>query len=76
MPVRQFVLSVPKGPRPFLHLPARGPPQTELAMELSGGKQEEVAQEGSPDDLNQSLEFDPADPGPVPHDHFDQSWGA
>ena len=59
---------------PLLH-PARGPPQTELAMELSGGKQEKVAQDGSPDDLDQSPEFDPADPEPVPDDHFDQSWG-
>jgi hypothetical protein len=43
---------------------------------------DEVAQESFPDDLDQSPEFDPADPEPIP-DHasrgardFDQTWGA
>jgi hypothetical protein len=60
---------------PLLH-PARGPPQTELAMGPDGGKQHEVAQGFFPDDLDQSPEFDPTDPEPIPQDDFDQSWGA
>ena len=45
------------------------------------GLAEEAARESFPDDLDQSSEFDPADPEPIP-DHasrgardFDQSWG-
>ncbi len=60
---------------PLLH-PPRGPPQTELAMGPHGGKHHEVAQRFSPDDLDQSPEFDPADPEPIPEDDFDQRWGA
>jgi len=40
------------------------------------GEQEEVAQESLPDDLDQSPNFDPTEPGPIPNDKFDQSWGA
>jgi hypothetical protein len=40
------------------------------------GQAEEVAQECFPDDLDQSPEFDPADPEPVPEDDLDQSWHA
>jgi hypothetical protein len=56
--------------------PARGPPQTELTIGPDGGKLHEVAQESFPDDLDQSSEFDPADPEPIPEDDFDQSWDA
>ena len=74
--------SWPTSPSP-LHPPSfirpRGPPQTELAMEpmgSDGGQVDEVAQESLPDDLDQSPEFDPADPEPLPEDDFDQSRGA
>ncbi len=60
---------------PLLH-PARGPPQTELAMGSDDGQVDEVAQEPFPDDLDQTPGFDPADPEPVPEDGFDQSWEA
>jgi hypothetical protein len=60
---------------PLLH-PARGPPQTELDMGSDGGEAEEVAQESLPDHLDQSSEFDPAEPEPIPEDNFDQSWDA
>jgi hypothetical protein len=60
---------------PLLH-PARGPPQTELAMGPHGGKHHEVAQGFFPDDLDQSPEFDPTDPEPIPEDDFDQRSGA
>ena len=48
-------------------------------MGATGGETEEVAQEFFPDDLDQSPEFDPTDPEPIPEDDFDQSdqsWGA
>jgi hypothetical protein len=44
-------------------------------MDLSGGEQEGAAQESFPDDLDQSPDFDPADPEPIPQDHFHQSPG-
>jgi hypothetical protein len=31
--------------------------------------------ESFPDNLDQSPEFDPADPEPIPQDDFDQTWG-
>jgi hypothetical protein len=40
------------------------------------GEKDEAAQESFPDDLDQSPEFDPAQPEPIPEDHFDQSRGA
>jgi hypothetical protein len=36
----------------------------------------EAAQESFPDDLDQTPEFDPANPEPVPEDDFDQSRSA
>jgi hypothetical protein len=60
---------------PLIH-PARGPPQTDLDMGTGGGEAEKVAQESFPDHLDQSPEFDPADPKPIPVDDFDQSWNA
>jgi hypothetical protein len=44
-------------------------------MGLTGGEVEEAAQESFPDGLDQSPDFDPAEPEPVPVDDFDQSWG-
>jgi hypothetical protein len=60
---------------PLIH-PARGPPQTQFAMGPGQPEQDEVAQESFPDDLDQSPEFDPAEPEPVPEDDFDQNSGA
>ena len=67
-------LGQPTSP-PLLH-PARGPPQTELAMRPGVGQTNEVVQESFPDELDQTPEFDPAEPEPVPEEVFDQSWGA
>jgi hypothetical protein len=45
-------------------------------MGPGGGEAIEVAQGCFPDDLDQSPEFDPTEPEPIPEDHFDQSRGA
>jgi hypothetical protein len=45
-------------------------------MGTGRGKHHEVAQGCFPDDLDQTPDFDPADPEPIPEDHFDQSWDA
>jgi hypothetical protein len=74
-PITQILAHIGEPTSPPLLHPARGPPQTELAMDLSGGEQGEAAQESFPDDLEQSPEFDPAEPEPVPEDSFDQSFG-
>ena len=47
-----------------------------IAMGPDGGKHREVAQGVLPDNLDQSPEFDPTEPEPIPQDGFDQSWGA
>ncbi len=60
---------------PLLH-PARGPPQAEFDMGLGVVEAQEVAQESLPGDLDQTPEFDPAEPEPTPDDDFDQSWDA
>jgi hypothetical protein len=44
-------------------------------MGPGGGETEEAVQEFSPDDLDQTPQFDPAEPEPSPEDDFDQSWG-
>jgi hypothetical protein len=61
--------------RPTLH-PARGPPQTELAIATGKAEQDEVAQGSFPDDLDQTTPFDPAEPEPIPEDNLDQNWRA
>jgi hypothetical protein len=38
------------------------------------GQADKVVRESFPDDLDQSPEFDPTEPEPVPEDDFDQSW--
>jgi len=75
-PITQILahLGEPTSP-PLIH-PARGPPQTELAMGPGQPEHDEVAQQSFPDDLDQSPEFDPTDPEPIPEDDFDQSSGA
>lgn len=57
-------------------LPCQETAQTELDIETSCGEVGQVAQDPFPDDLDQSLEFDPAVPEPIPQDDFDQNWGA
>ena len=75
VPITQILAHIGEPTSPPLLHPARGPPQTELAMDLSAGEQQEAAQGFFPDDLDQSPEFDPAGPEPVPEDDFDQSQG-
>jgi len=57
---------------PILH-PARGPPQAEFEMGLNGVEIEKVAQGNPPHDLDQTPDFDPAEPDPLPEEDFDQS---
>jgi hypothetical protein len=78
-PITQILAHIGEPTSPPLIHPARGPPQTELAMGPmgpDGRNHDEAVQESFPDDLAQSPEFDPADPEPIPDDDFDQSWGA
>jgi hypothetical protein len=75
-PITQILAHIGEPTSPSLTYPARGPPQTELTMGPRGGEAVEVAQESFPDDHDQSSEFDPTEPEPVPEDDFDQSWGA
>jgi hypothetical protein len=75
-PITQILAHIGEPTSPPLLHPARGPPQTELAMRPGGGQADEVAQESLPDDLDQSSEFDPTEPEPIPEDDFDQSWEA
>jgi hypothetical protein len=75
-PITQILAHIGEPTSPPLLHPPRGPPQTELAMGPYGGQADEVAQESFPDDLDQSPQFDPTNPEPIPEDHFDQSWDA
>ena len=45
-------------------------------MGFAGAESYEAAQESSHVDLNQTEEFDPTDPEPVPEEDFEQSWDA
>ena len=72
-PIAQILAHIGEPTSPPLLHPARGPPQTKLAMDLSGGEREKVAQESFPDDLDQSPDFDPAEPDPIPDDDLDQT---
>ena len=74
-PITQILAHIGEPTSPPLLHPARGPPQTELAMGPGSGQADEAAQESFPDDLDQSSEFDPVEPEPIPEDDFDQSWG-
>ena len=74
-PINRILAHIGEPTSPPLIHPPRGPPQTELAMDLNGEKQQEAAQESFPDDLDQTPDYDPSDPEPIPEDHFDQSWG-
>jgi hypothetical protein len=75
-PITQILAHIGEPTSPPLIHPARGPPQTELAMGPMGpdrGEKDEVAQESFPDNLDQSPAFDPTEPEPIPEDDFDQS---
>jgi hypothetical protein len=74
-PITQILAHIGEPTSPPLLHPARGPPQTELAMRLAGAESEVAVQETFPDDLDQSSEFDPVEPEPIPEDNFDQSCG-
>jgi hypothetical protein len=45
-------------------------------MGPGSGQPDEVAQESFPDGLDQTPEFDPTEPEPIPEDDLDQTWGA
>jgi len=75
-PITQILAHIGEPTWPPLLHPSRGPRQTELAIGPDGGKHHEVAKESFPDDLDQSPEFDPTEPEPIPEDDFDQSWDA
>ena len=75
-PITQILAHIGEPTSPPLLHPARGPPQVEFDMGAAGGETHKVAQESFPDDLNQSPEFDPTEPEPIPEDDFDQSWEA
>jgi hypothetical protein len=72
-PITQILAHIGEPTSPPLIHPPRGPPQTELAMGRTGAEAEEAAQESFPDDLDQTPQFDPAEPEPVPDDDFVQS---
>ena len=65
-PITQILAHIGEPTSPPLLHPARGPPQTEFAMGPGGGETNEAAQESFPDDLDQTPEFDPAEPEPIP----------
>jgi len=75
-PISQILAHIGEPTSPPLIHPARGPPQVELAMGPGGPDAEEAAQDTFPGDLDQTPEFDPAEPEAVPEDDFDQSGGA
>jgi hypothetical protein len=60
---------------PLLH-PPKEPLQTELDMGFEGAESDEAAQDALFDYLDQSPEFGPAGPEPLPEDDFDQRWEA
>jgi hypothetical protein len=77
-PITRILAHIGEPTSPPLIHPARGPPQTELAMGSTGpdvGTPYEAPQESFPHDLDQTPEFDPAEPEPVPEDDFDQTCG-
>ncbi len=78
-PITQILAHIGEPTSPPLIHPPRGPPQTKLAMGPVGPdarQADEAVQESFPDDLDQSPEFDPTEPEPIPEDDFDQSAGA
>jgi hypothetical protein len=75
-PITQILAHIGEPTSPPLIHPARGPPQTEFEMGPGSVEAEEVAQESLPDDLDQTPDFDPVEPEPIPEDDLDQSWGA
>jgi hypothetical protein len=74
-PITRILAHIGEPTSPPLIHPARGPPQTELHMGREEPQHDEVFQALPPDDLDQTPEFDPADPEPIPDDHHDQTHG-
>jgi len=72
-PIAQILAHIGEATSPPLIHHARGPPQTEFHIDLGGPQREEAAQGSPPNDLDQTPEFDPTEPEPVPVDPFDQS---
>jgi len=72
LPIGQILAHIGEPISPPLLHPARGPPQTEF--DLGDPEAKEVALGSAPDDLDQTPDFDPADPEPIPDHDFDQSW--
>jgi hypothetical protein len=58
---------------PLIH-PPRGPPQTEIEMSPGEAEREDAAQYPFPDDFDQTPDFDPTEPEPIPGDDFHQRW--
>jgi hypothetical protein len=74
-PISLVLAHIGEPTSPPLLNPTRGPPQTDLAIGTGQAEQDEAAQDSFPDDSDQTTPFDPAEPEPIPQDHFDQSWG-
>ena len=71
-PITKMLAHIGEPTSPPLTHPARGPPQTDLDIRHIGGEtQDEAAQESFPDDLDQTPQFDPAEPEPIPEDDSD-----
>ena len=71
LPIGQILAHIDEPTSPRLLHPARGPPQTGFEIDLGGPEAEKAA--APPENLDQTPQFDPADPEPVPNDDFDQS---
>jgi len=74
-PITQILAHIGEPTSPPLLHPPRGPPQAEFGMGAPGGETQEAAQESFPDDLDQTPEFDPTEPEPIPEVDLDQSCG-
>ena len=72
-PISRVLGHIGEPTRPPLLHPARGPPQAEFNLGGDSGHGTPRTTGQHPFDLNQSSEFDAADPEPVPDFEFDQS---
>ena len=72
-PISRVLGHIGEPTRPPLLHPARGPPQAEFDLGGDSGHGTPRTTGQHPFDLNQSPEFDAADPEPVPDFEFDQS---
>lgn len=72
-PITRILAHIGEPTSPPLIHPARGPPQAEF--DPGGPEPEDLAREYLPGDLDQTPEFDPAEPEPAPDHDFDQTRG-